>query len=104
MRHKPDSTTYLGSGATPEAIQTCLSCPREFCSGNCARVSGSPGPGKRPWVRCIETGEVYLSASEAARCNGRHAATIRGHLEGRYAHCGGLHFEYIRSKEELTHA
>lgn len=87
-----------------ETALICLNCPLASCTGNCVRVHGPYEPRKRPYVRCVETGELYPSASEAARCLGRSATSLRAHLEGRYKHCGGLHFEYVMPKGEPAHA
>lgn len=49
-------------------------------------------------VRCIETGEVYFSASEASRSLGFKKLAVKNAI-ARKGKCGGYHWEYISNKE-----
>jgi hypothetical protein len=44
-------------------------------------------------VRCIETGEEWLSQGDAARITGISPSYLSKHLLGRVPNCKGLHFE-----------
>ena len=47
-------------------------------------------------IRCIETGEIYPSISEAARKNGAHFAAVSRVCHGRQKTANGLHWEFVR--------
>ena len=51
-------------------------------------------------VRCVETGEVYESLSAAAYAVGCTRGTMSNHLNGRFPHVRGKHFERINETEE----
>ena len=46
-------------------------------------------------VRCIETGIIYSSASEAERQTGIHNASINHCCNSRYKTAGGFHWEFV---------
>lgn len=46
-------------------------------------------------VRCVETGEVFENAKEAAYSIGKSATAVNQCLYGKMKRCGGLHWEYI---------
>ena len=46
-------------------------------------------------VKCVETGVIYKSCTEAAKTINRSPTSIWQALIGRTATCGGLHWEYI---------
>lgn len=48
-------------------------------------------------VRCVETGQTFMSASEAGRKTGLQASKITGCCKGRKSckTCGGYHWEYV---------
>lgn len=48
----------------------------------------------RKAVRCVETGNLYRSITEAARDNGLNASSLSMHLVGKNKTCGGRHWEY----------
>lgn len=50
----------------------------------------------RKRVRCIETGIVYESVSEAAKAIGITQGALSNCLAGRTKTCGGYHWEYIK--------
>jgi hypothetical protein len=52
-------------------------------------------------IKCIETGNTYISIVEAAREMNIHHVNIRKVLRGAIAHAKGYHFEYL--SEEETH-
>jgi hypothetical protein len=49
---------------------------------------------RRKVVRCIETGRLYRSISEAAKENGLYPSSLSSHLAGKNKTCGGRHWEY----------
>ena len=51
-------------------------------------------------VLCVETGETFVSASEAARALGLSQGNVSAVARGERKHSKGYHFEYI---EEVTH-
>ena len=51
-------------------------------------------------VRCIETGEVYTSQSEASRNLGVKQQSIGKVLKGEQKQTGGYHFEYVEVEPE----
>lgn len=56
--------------------------------------SGDRGhPGFR--VRNLETGEEFVSQTAAAKAFGISQSNLSNHLNGKYAHAEGLHFERI---------
>lgn len=50
-------------------------------------------------VRCIETGQVFNSITEAANFINRRLQTLCGHLNGKSKTCAGYHWEYYYGKE-----
>ena len=50
-------------------------------------------------IKCIETGNTYISISEAARETGINMKTINGNLTGRTKGAKGMHFEYLSEEE-----
>ena len=52
-------------------------------------------------VKCIETGEVFISVQAAADFAGRKIATMSRHLHGYNQTCGGYHFEFIDEDENF---
>lgn len=52
--------------------------------------------GPLSWVvRCVETGEVFISQHAAAVAKGLSEPRLSSHLNGVSEHVGGLHFERI---------
>lgn len=58
-----------------------------------------PSPKHIPWTRtsvmCIETGEIFDSAQEAAEFIGCGKSAMSNHLSGRHPHVRGKHFKRI---------
>lgn len=52
-------------------------------------------PWSRAQVRCIETGEVFSSAREAAKHVNVGDSAMSNHLAGRFPHVGGKTFERV---------
>ena len=50
---------------------------------------------KRVKIKCIETGEIFESASHAAASVGCGKSAMSNHLAGRYEHIRNLHFERV---------
>ncbi len=48
-------------------------------------------------IKCLETGIVYNSISEAAKNNNLYLSGIICVLKGRYKTCGGYHWEYVNN-------
>lgn len=46
-------------------------------------------------VKCIETGQVFESCSEAAKSVNRCHNSMTKHLRGLTSHCAGFHWEYV---------
>jgi hypothetical protein len=46
-------------------------------------------------IKCCETGEMFASQNRAAEANAITAAMLSAHLNGKYPHAGGRHFERI---------
>ena len=55
-------------------------------------------------VRCIETGEIFLSVKEAAEFVGRSSAALSQCLNKVYGHdtCAGFHWEFVPKEEEVN--
>lgn len=51
---------------------------------------------QRSAVRCIETGEVFISAAEAAHHLNMTRAAVSAHLSGKAPSVAGLHFERVK--------
>ena len=51
-------------------------------------------------VRCIETGEVYISCAEAGRAVGINHSSIRKVALGEQESVKGLHFEFVEEEEK----
>lgn len=96
MNHTVNSPNYVEFCASPEEIQRCLNCTETACAGTCRALRRATTTHKRAWVRCIETGEVFFTAVDAAKSIGRNVKNLRKHLKGEHSHCAGLHFEYVR--------
>ena len=47
-------------------------------------------------VRCVETGQTFISASEAGRKTGLQASKITGCCRGRCKTCGKYHWQYYK--------
>lgn len=54
---------------------------------------------KQRAIKCIETGNTYISISNAARETGINMKTINGNLTGRTKSAKGMHFEYLSEEE-----
>ena len=54
-------------------------------------------------VRCIETGEVFGSQNRAATLLGLNPGDLSSHLNGKYDHVKGLHFERVNEAVENVH-
>lgn len=50
-------------------------------------------------IKCIETGNTYISIAEASRETGINMKTINGNLTGRTKGAKGMHFEYLSEEE-----
>jgi hypothetical protein len=46
-------------------------------------------------VRCLETGEIYLSQIEAASAINTYPSVMSGHLQGKLPDVHGMHFERV---------
>lgn len=46
-------------------------------------------------VRCIETGIIYNSITEASKFINRHIGSLSRCLNGKHKKCGGYHWEYV---------
>lgn len=64
-----------------------------------SREKNSKRQRKIKCIRCIETGEVFNSASEAARAVERTTSAICCCAGGRTKTCAGLHWEYYNKTE-----
>ena len=51
-------------------------------------------------VICIDTGEVYTSALDAAKANGVSVHAISKHCLGKTKSCGGKRFCYVKNVSE----
>ena len=47
-------------------------------------------------IKCVETGEIYPSISEAARKNSAHFAAVSRVCHGQQKTANGLHWEFVR--------
>lgn len=54
-----------------------------------------PDKGNRRQVRCIDTGEVFASLTEAAKAKGINSSKITSVCKGKRKTTGGLHWEYV---------
>ena len=54
---------------------------------------------KQKAIKCIETGNTYISIAEAARETGINMKTIGGNLRGVTKGAKGMHFEYLSEEE-----
>ena len=54
-----------------------------------------PDKGNRRLVRCVETGEVFASLTEAAKAKGINSSKITSVCKGTRKTTGGLHWEYV---------
>jgi hypothetical protein len=55
---------------------------------------GTQGPPS--WVvRCLETGEIFISQADAAKAMNISASILSSHLNGKFEHALGNHFERI---------
>lgn len=50
-------------------------------------------------VECIETGEIFNCAEDAANSVNRSLNTMRGCLHGNQATCAGYHWKYVEESE-----
>ncbi len=50
-------------------------------------------------VRCVETGELFISASEAAHAHGLHTSAVYNVLNGHVQTAGGLHWQRVAISE-----
>ncbi len=57
--------------------------------------------GAKPF-RCIETGEIFYSKSEAARRLGTHPANVSRVLDKKNSHANGHHLEWVMDQKELN--
>lgn len=67
------------------------------------KTSAVPLHAREKWdrgqVRCVETGTIYDSAAQAAHSLGCTRSTMSNHLNGRFPHIRGKHFEYVQEGE-----
>lgn len=71
----------------------------DYCPENCRLADNITQMNNRECVRkikCVETGEVYLSAYDAQRKTGIWATNIWCVLQGKRKTTGGYHWEYIK--------
>lgn len=54
---------------------------------------------KQKAIKCIETGNTYISIAEASRETNINMKTIHGNLTGRTKGAKGMHFEYLSEEE-----
>ena len=54
-----------------------------------------PEKGNRRQVRCVDTGEVFASLTEAAKAKGINSSKITSVCKGKRKTTGGLHWEYV---------
>lgn len=70
----------LGKSTTPEHLEKLRNAAKKVTSVK---------------VRCVETGEVFQSQSEAAKTFGLHICTINACVRGRNKTAGGYHWERV---------
>ena len=46
-------------------------------------------------IRCIETGQIFISTKEAAKVLGINKGNLSSTVNGQRKSCGGLHFEKV---------
>lgn len=99
-RPEADQITHLPSGKVYETIaQACLAANvspykmRKYIRDGkiWSRPSGS-APAKKQ-VRCVETGKVYSSISDAARAYSEKSHRVSAHIAGQIRSIRGFHFE-----------
>jgi hypothetical protein len=70
----------LGKTTSPENMAKLLKASNKACN--------------KP-VRCVETNEIYESATVAAKAVGCYYLSMIYHLNGKRSHCYGKHYEYV---------
>lgn len=66
------------------------------------RVLGKKYTRNRGLVECVETGEIYLNATVAAKAVNRSLTAIRKCLKGQTKTCAGLHWRYYHDNENRS--
>lgn len=89
---------HAGIQGVPDGRDTVTMRPFNFLSpiNNVTTVIEREGRGHPGYiVRCIETGEYFLSQNEAAKKIGTYPSLISGHLQGKFPDVDGFHFERL---------